>query len=128
MEDGLRRLLSDHDRGAGNWCDGRGRRLVRYAATALARHWSACPPKPAAERLLQVGVEAAQRSFRHARGGVRLQTQGPAGPTNRLPIRALDGVGLVPDQQPAQTIEMLDELLAMQDPSLIEGLEGDERL
>src|SRR6266566_3561624 len=55
--------------------------MVRGTASALAWHGSACPPKPAAERLLEVGVEAAQRSFRHARGGVRLQTQGPAGPT-----------------------------------------------
>src|SRR6266545_1492476 len=54
--------------------------MVRGTASALAWHRSACSPKPAAERLLQVGVEAAQRPFRHARGGVRLQAQGAAGP------------------------------------------------
>src|SRR3989442_9016542 len=54
--------------------------MVRSTASALAWHGSACSPKPAAQRLLKMGVEAAQRSFRHARGGVRFQAQGAAGP------------------------------------------------
>ena len=47
---------------------------------------------------------------------------------DRLAICALDRVGLVPDQQLAQTIEVLGEFLTMKDPSLVEWPEGDQRI
>ncbi len=47
---------------------------------------------------------------------------------DRLAICALDRVGLVPDQQLAQTFEVLGEFLTMKDSSFVEWLEGDQRI
>jgi hypothetical protein len=47
---------------------------------------------------------------------------------DRLAICALDRVGLVPDQQLAQTFEVLGEFLTMKDSFLVEWLKGDQRI